>query len=67
MVDSRTIGIIAAKKHFDVDKERGLIQKARTTKCRCKHFTNTNPCFYRNCRHGYPIHFGLQGVRDYNE
>jgi hypothetical protein len=61
MVDSKTIGYIAAKRHFDVDKEHRLMDKAKTTKCLCKHNTFTQPCcLYRNCRHNQQNHF--QGV-----
>ena len=59
MVDSRTIGIIASKRNFDPDKERKYIEKAKTTKCRCKHYTQTRPCFYRTCRHFPEQHYGL--------
>jgi hypothetical protein len=58
MVDSRTIGYIAAKHHFDPIKEQRLIQKAGTTRCKCKHNTFTKPtCLYRSCRHNQQNHF----------
>lgn len=59
MVDSRTIGIIAAKRNFDLEKERKYIEKAKTTKCRCHHWTRTSPCFYRTCRHLPANHYGV--------
>jgi hypothetical protein len=51
IADTRTIALIASKRNFDPDKERLLIEKARVTKCKCHHFTGTEPCLYRNCRH----------------
>lgn len=57
MADSRMIGLIAAKKNFNPDKERMLIEKAKTTKCRCKHWTGTEPCLYRQCRHFTDTHY----------
>jgi hypothetical protein len=57
MVDSRTIGIIASKRNFSVEKETLLMERCKTSKCFCKHWTGTNPCYYRNCRHG-ANHFG---------
>jgi hypothetical protein len=59
MADSRTIGIIASKHNFDVDKEHRLMENAKTTKCKCKHWTQTTPCFYRNCRHFPDTHYGV--------
>jgi hypothetical protein len=57
VVDSRTIALIASKKNFNPDKERVLIQKAKTTKCKCHHFTGTEPCLYRSCRHFANTHY----------
>jgi hypothetical protein len=57
IVDTRTIALIASKRNFDPDKERLLIQKARTTKCCCRHFTGTDPCLYRSCRHFADTHY----------
>jgi hypothetical protein len=57
IADTRMIALIASKKNFNPDKERLLIEKARMTKCRCRHFTNTEPCLYRNCRHFAETHY----------
>lgn len=58
IVDTRTIALIASKRNFNPDKERLLIEKAKTTKCKCHNFTNTEPCcFYRNCRHTFDTHY----------
>ena len=58
IADTRTIALIASKRNFDPDRERWLIEKARTTKCHCRHFTGTEPCcFYRNCRHTFETHY----------
>jgi hypothetical protein len=43
IADTRMIALIASKKNFNSDKERLLIEKARTTKCRCRHFSGTDP------------------------
>jgi hypothetical protein len=51
IADTRTIALIASKRNFEPDKEGLLIEKAGTTKCRCRHFTSTEPCLYRSCRH----------------
>ena len=61
VADSRTIALIAAKKNFNHEKERMLIEKAKVTKCMCHHYTNTSPCYYRNCRHFPQEHYGSQG------
>jgi hypothetical protein len=57
IANTRTIALIASKKNFNPDKERLLIDKARTTKCRCRHFTGTDPCLYRSCRHFADTHY----------
>jgi hypothetical protein len=57
IADTRTIALIASKKNFNPDKERLLIQKAKTTKCSCRHFTGTEPCLYRSCRHFADTHY----------
>ena len=57
MADTRTIAFIAAKKNFDPEKERVLIEKAKHTVCKCHHFTGTEPCLYRNCRHFTDTHY----------
>jgi hypothetical protein len=53
--DTKTIALIASKRNFNSELERKLIEKAKVTKCRCRHFSNSEPCcFYRSCRHpGY--------------
>jgi hypothetical protein len=48
IADTRMIALIASKKNFNPGKERLLIEKARTTKCLCRHFTGTEPCLYRS-------------------
>jgi hypothetical protein len=62
IADTRTIALIASKKNFNPDKERLLIEKARTTKCRCRHFTGTEPCLYRSCRHFADTHYKEQNI-----
>jgi hypothetical protein len=57
IADTRTIALIAAKKNFNPDKERALIEKAKHTVCKCHHFTFTEPCYYRNCRHFPEVHY----------
>ena len=57
IADTRMIALIASKKNFNPDKERRLIEKARTTTCRCRHFTGTEPCLYRSCRHFADTHY----------
>lgn len=57
LVDSREIAVIAAKRKFDPDKERKYIEKAKTTKCRCCHYSGTRPCFYHTCRHDVDVHY----------
>ena len=59
LVDSRMIALISSKRKFDPEKEAKYIEKARTTKCRCHHYTQTRPCFYRTCRHMPENHYGL--------
>ena len=39
IADTRMIALIASKKNFNPDKERKLIEKARHTVCKCRHFT----------------------------
>jgi hypothetical protein len=58
-VDSRTIGYIAAKRKFDPVREAHLVEKAKRTTCRCKHFTQTRPCLYHTCRHMPENHYGV--------
>jgi hypothetical protein len=60
IADTHMIALIASKKNFDPDKERLLIEKARTTKCKCHNFTGTEPCLYRNCRHFADTHYKQQ-------
>jgi hypothetical protein len=62
MVDSRVIALLASKRNFDPIKEMKYIEKAKTTKCRCKHWTQTNPCFFHTCRHRPENHYGLTKV-----
>jgi hypothetical protein len=57
IADTRTIALIAAKKNFNPDKERVLIEKAKHTVCKCHHFTGTEPCLYRSCRHFPEVHY----------
>jgi hypothetical protein len=57
IADTRMIALIASKKNFNPDKERLLIEKARNTKCKCRHFTGTDPCLYRSCRHFAYTHY----------
>jgi hypothetical protein len=57
IVDTRTIALIASKRNFDPDKERKLIEKAKHTACKCRHFTGTDPCLYRSCRHFADTHY----------
>jgi hypothetical protein len=57
IADTKTIALIASKKNFDPDKEHLLIEKARKTVCKCHHFTGTEPCLYRNCRHFTDTHY----------
>jgi hypothetical protein len=57
IVDTRTIALIASKKNFNPDKERKLIEKTRHTVCKCRHFTGTEPCLYRSCRHFADTHY----------
>jgi hypothetical protein len=57
--DTRTIALIASKKNFNPDKERLLIQKAKTTKCHCRHphyATVGEICFFGQCRHALQLH-----------
>jgi hypothetical protein len=57
LVDSMTIGYIAAKRNFSVERVLKLMEKAKMTKCACRHFTMTTPCcYYRNCRHDQQSH-----------
>jgi hypothetical protein len=70
LVDSRMIALIASKRKFDPAKEAKYIERARTTKCRCKHWTQTNPCFYHTCRHRAENHYGLptfEPVGEFND
>lgn len=56
--DSSTIAHIAAKHNFDPNKERNLVVKCKTSKCKCKHYTHTLPiCLYRTCRHSPENHY----------
>jgi hypothetical protein len=64
LVDSRVIALLAAKRNFDPIKEMKYIEKAKTTKCRCKHYTQTRPCFYRTCRHQPENHYGLNSRKE---
>jgi len=64
MVDSRVIGLLASKRNFDPVKEMKYIEKSKTSKCRCKHWTQTNPCFYHTCRHSPQNHYGLTKVKN---
>jgi hypothetical protein len=57
-VTTEQIAFIASRKHFSVEREQALIQRALTSKCRCKHWSNSNPCYYRNCRHTVQNHYG---------
>lgn len=57
IVYTRTIALIASKRNFNPEKERKVIEKARLTKCLCRHFTGTEPCLYRNCRHFAGTHY----------
>ena len=57
LADTRTIALIASKRNFNLDKERKLIEKARKTVCKCKHWTGTELCLYRNCRHFADTHY----------
>jgi hypothetical protein len=57
IADTRTIALIASKRNFDPDKERRLIEKAKHTVCKCRHFTGSEPCLYRNCRHFADNHY----------
>ena len=59
LVGSRVIGLLASKRNFDPVKEMKYIEKSRTSKCRCKHWTQTNPCFFHTCRHSPENHYGL--------
>ena len=43
IADTRTIALIASKRNFNPDKERRLIDKAKHTVCKCRHFTFTEP------------------------
>src|SRR5690349_15485969 len=61
-VDTNTIAHIAAKRNFNVEKERNLIVKCKTSKCKYKHYTQSDPCFYRNCRHSPENHYGLRYI-----
>jgi hypothetical protein len=65
IVDTKTIALIASKRNFNPEKERKLIEKARNTKCRCRHFTGTDPCLYRSCRHFADTH--CKGVTVVNQ
>jgi hypothetical protein len=59
IADTRTIALIASKKNFNPDKERLLIQKAKTTKCHCRHphhATVGEICFFGQCRHSLQLH-----------
>ena len=56
IADTKTIALIASKKNFNPDKERALIEKAKHTVCKCHHFTGTEPCLYRSCRHFPEVH-----------
>jgi hypothetical protein len=62
IVDTRTIALIASKRNFNPDKERLLIEKARNTKCHCRHWTGTDPCLYRSCQHFTDTHYKNKGV-----
>ena len=62
MADSCMIGLIASKRNFNSEKEHRLIEKARTTKCLCRHFTCNEPCLYRNCLHFADTHYKNKGV-----
>jgi hypothetical protein len=57
IADTRMIALIASKKNFNPDKERLLIEKAKHTVCKCRHFTGTDPCLYRSCRHFADMHY----------
>jgi hypothetical protein len=57
LLDSKALALYAAKRRIDPEKEKALIKKAETTKCRCHHFTGTDPCLYRSCRHSYHVHW----------
>jgi hypothetical protein len=59
LVDSRIIALLASKRNFDPVKEMKYIEKSKTSRCRCRHFTNTNPCFYHTCRHTIENHYGV--------
>ena len=59
IADTKTIAIIASKKNFNPNKERLLIEKARKTVCKCHHFTGTEPCLYRSCRHFADSHYNI--------
>ncbi len=59
IADTRMIALIASKRNFNPDKERELIEKARTTKRRCRHFTGTESCLYRSCRHFADTHYKI--------
>jgi hypothetical protein len=62
LIDSRIIALLASKRNFDPVKEMKYIEKAKTSKCRCKHWTGTSPCFYHTCRHNLVTHYGLTKV-----
>jgi hypothetical protein len=64
IVSTELIALIASKRNFDPEKERKLIAKSRTTKCRCKHYNGSRPCFYRTCRHFPENHYGIEMVSE---
>jgi hypothetical protein len=64
LVDSRILALLASKRNFDPIKEMKYIEKAKTTKCRCRHWTQTNPCFYHTCRHSPETHYGIEKMSD---
>jgi hypothetical protein len=67
IVSTDMIALIASKRNFNIEKETELMEKARTTVCKCHHFTNTTPCLYRRYRHMPENHFSLNRPRLVNE
>ncbi|MDP9287043.1 MAG: hypothetical protein M3P08_02465 [Thermoproteota archaeon] len=63
IVSTELIAMLASRKNFDPEKERRLIEKSKTTKCRCCHYSGTRPWFYRTCRHLPDNHYVYEVIR----